>query len=163
MKWSMKWPNGNVLSRHTLFLRPYMVSCGAEGDAGALQTVIGYATSLYLVMNSKHSNNKKHSSRMCTAHLLTIRAGGGVSRGCVSKVCVCVRVWAKGVCPGRGVCVQEGLCVSRGYAHLPGPRGTPPCEQNVWQSGVKTLLCSKLRLRAVKSNLCLCPEKPVLS
>ena len=29
MKWSMKWPNGNVLSRHTFFLWPYMVSCGA--------------------------------------------------------------------------------------------------------------------------------------
>ena len=29
MKWSMKWPNGNFLSRHTFFLWPYMVSCGA--------------------------------------------------------------------------------------------------------------------------------------
>ena len=28
MKWSMKWPNGNVLSRHT-FLWPYMLSGGA--------------------------------------------------------------------------------------------------------------------------------------
>ena len=28
MKWSMKWPNGNILSRHT-FLWPYMPSCGA--------------------------------------------------------------------------------------------------------------------------------------
>ena len=27
MKWSMKWSNGNVLSRHTFFW-PYMVSCG---------------------------------------------------------------------------------------------------------------------------------------
>ena len=29
MKWSMKWPNGNVLFRHSFFLWPYMVSCGA--------------------------------------------------------------------------------------------------------------------------------------
>ena len=29
MKWSIKWPNGNVLSRHTFFLWPYMVSWGA--------------------------------------------------------------------------------------------------------------------------------------
>ena len=30
MKWSMKWPNGNVLSRHTFYLWPYMVSCEAH-------------------------------------------------------------------------------------------------------------------------------------
>ena len=72
-----------------------------------------------LIQNTQ--TTRKHSSRMCTAHLLTIRAGG-VSRGCVSKVCVCVCAC---VCEQRG-CVHGGECVSRGYVHTPGPRGTTP-------------------------------------
>ena len=42
--------------------------------------------------------------------------------------------------PGLGGCTlsQGGTCP-----------GTPPCEQNDWQTGVKILPCPKLRLRAV--------------
>ena len=43
-----------------------------------------------------------------------------------------------GMClPGGGVCPEEG----------------GPCEQNDWQTGVKTLPCPKLRLRAVMINM----------
>ena len=45
-------------SRHTFFLWPYMVSRGAlltADDAPVLQCVIGYVTSLYLVMGTEEN------------------------------------------------------------------------------------------------------------
>ena len=63
-----------------------------------------------------------------------------------------------GVCQGGlpggvylgGVCLWGGL-FAYGVSAYGGcfPRGcAPPCEQNDWQTGVKTLPCPKLRLRA---------------
>ena len=42
-----------ICSRHTFIFLPYLVSCGhllTQDDAEHLECVIGYATSLYLVM-----------------------------------------------------------------------------------------------------------------
>ena len=89
------------------------------------------------------------------------------------RVCVCMSrgvsaqggggVCPEGVCPGEftgGVC--QGVCVCvQGRVHPPTQRQTPPplpvaCWHThtplwtEWQTGVKTLPCPKLRLRAVK-------------
>ena len=81
-----------------------------------------------------------------------VAAGGGVCQGVVSARVVCQgRVSASGgcVCKGGGVCLPGARCLpARGC--LPAgvcPGGclpsacwdTTPCEQNDWQTGVKTL------------------------
>ena len=70
-----------------------------------------------------------HSSRMRTARLLTVSGGRSLPN-------------PGGVCPTRGVCIRGG-----GWAD-PLPLWTE------WHTGIKTLPCPKLRLRAVK--LCRC-------
>ena len=73
-----------------------------------------------------------HSSRMRTARLLTVSQHALCRWGVYPSI-----HWAGGVCPGG--------YLSGGY--LPGgclPGGlwqTPPCEENDWQRGVKTLPC----------------------
>ena len=99
-----------------------------------------------------------HSSRMRTAHLLTVShsilgwgwcPGGvqGVSRG----VCVCV-------CPGVCVCVQQCVCVCPGCVC---PRvcvypsmqwGRPPPPLNRITVKYKKNPCPKLRLREVMNT-----------
>ena len=70
--------------------------------------------------------------------------------------------WSQGVylVPG-GVPGPRGCTWSGGGTwspgSVPGPRectcpGTPPCEQNSWQTPMKILPCPKLRLRAVKTQ-----------
>ena len=68
--------------------------------------------------------------------------GGCLPRGCLpgegvsaqGRVCLPRRVSAYGgVCPG-GVFAQGGVCLGVSGRH-------PPCEQNDWQTGVKTLPC----------------------
>ena len=60
-------------------------------------------------------------------------------------VCLLGRcTWSWGVPGSRGGIPARGVPGPGGYL----PR-YPPCEQNVWQTGVKILPCPKLRLRAV--------------
>ena len=75
--------------------------------------------------------------------------GGGVcpnGRGCLPK--------GEGVSAQGGVS-PEGSGVSALGVCIPACNGadtSPPCEQNDWQTGVKTLSYPKLRLRTVKMN-----------
>ena len=101
-----------------------------------------------------------HSSRMCTARLLTYPGGGGggsASRG----------VWLVGSASRRrgsawGVCMG-GLFIQGGSARSPqvclqeGMGRPPPAPLwTEWHTGVKTLPCPKLPLRAVKIfNTCI--------
>ena len=98
---------------------------------------------------------------MRTAHLLTVVGEGVSPGGCPGFVCVfrgvsrlvsrevypgCVSV----VCPRGCVypggvlgCVQGGVTrkvyTPKTQKHTPNQSKTPPCEQNDWQTGVKTL------------------------
>ena len=71
-----------------------------------------------------------HSSRMLTACLLTVSQHALRRGGCVSQHTL-----------GRGVSVQWGV---PGVCGRPPPRDqrqTPLCEQNDWQTGLKTVPC----------------------
>ena len=82
-----------------------------------------------------------HSSRMCTARLLT------ASGGCASKGGGGVRGSALGRSASRGVCLQVGRgSASRGL-HLGG--WADPLPHVDRQTPIKTLPCPKLRLGAV--------------
>ena len=90
-------------------------------------------------------NTSMHSSRMRTARLLTGSRGGGLHP---------VGGLHQGVHTGksasRGAYIQGGCRVLEGALHLGGGQTPSPMNR---QTGVKTLPCPKLRLRAVKNRL----------
>ena len=77
---------------------------------------------------------------------------------CILVGCVPPAYWPYPVVLGEGVLpnalwMQTPWCRPRWSCDLCCMlRSQPPCEQNDWQTGVKTLPCPKLRLRAVKSE-----------
>ena len=105
-----------------------------------------------------------HSSRMHTVRLLTISGGGppteggSASRGVCPTWGVCLTPrgqpnpggglhpegWGSasgGVCPPRGGLHPWGSASKGGVCPTPGGSAHPLCEQNDWQTGVKTLPC----------------------
>ena len=91
---------------------------------------------------------RMHSSGMHTARLLTISQHalhrGSVHpsihwpEGCLPGGGVCQG--GRGVCPGDGVSAQGGVCWGVSAQECVCGRH-PLCEQNDWQTGVKTLPC----------------------
>ena len=138
MKWSMKWPYSiqwnpkkNVLFQTHLLLWPYVVSCGA---LLTLECIPGGCI-----------------PPTCCPYLpaWTAPGGGTFPRGVyLPGGCTCQGGTCPGGVPARGcTCVpaQRGVYLPRGCT-CP---GTPPCEQNDWQTGVKLCKLRKLRLWAV--------------
>ena len=105
-----------------------------------------------------HNRTKMHYSRMRTTRCNCCLRGrgvcpvgggvclGGVSAqgGCLPRGCVCPAGLS-----ARGRCLPRGVVSTWGGVCLGGCR-PPPCEQNDWQTVVKTLPCPKLSLRTVK-------------
>ena len=103
-----------------------------------------------------YQGTRLHSSRMRTAHSLTVSPSMLCSRGgLVRGGCLVLG----GSAPGGGLLL--GGCLVRGEGGLflgqPGPggrwcpRGRPP-QWTEWQTGVKILPCPKLRLQAEIKN-----------
>ena len=99
------------------------------------------------MMKDTTTLTRMHSSRMRTAHLLPVSP----SMHCSGVYLLWGCTWSWGVYLVPGCVPGPGGCTwSREGGTCP---GTPPCEQNDWQTGVKIIPCPKLRLRGVTSQI----------